>query len=276
MKNYFKSLQVILTAIVLFGVTTAARAQFYSYNSFINGYNLVAQALVATNGATVVATYGSTNIDQAWGVNSYVYNGSYAATANNSYIGTNTVVTGTAAFGLQTNTSCILDARLWPDNNSDTSTSLGIFVALTPMNSSVSNVYTLVFESVVDVPINLPPPSPNSAVFPSVGGSGTITNSIGCNVTGNTFTLVMAVGNSATTAIVTNPPAYFMAGAAKARLLSITQAITNAMGTQTLTSYSSTLTNGVWQIQTNTSYSTNYGGVYVNAGVVGYPPFHSP
>jgi hypothetical protein len=67
-----------------------------------------------------------------------------------------------------------------------------------------------------------------------------------------------------------------MAGAHKARLVSVTMSSTNMVGYFTNSSYSTVLTNGVWQAQTNTIISTNWGGVYVNAGNVGWPPFHSP
>ena len=67
-----------------------------------------------------------------------------------------------------------------------------------------------------------------------------------------------------------------IAGAHKLRLLSVAMTTTNAIGYSTNYSISSTLTNGVWQATTHTTYATNWGGVYINAGVSGYPPFHSP
>ena len=273
MKNYFKSLLVILTVIALLGVTTA-RAQFYSYNSFINGFNMVCAS--TTSSTTATNSFGGTNIDMAFGVNAYVYPGTYAASANNSYIGTNTIITGASAFGLQTNTGVIVDARLWPDNNSDLCNNESLFVSICGVNNTTTNVYVLTFASVVTVPIQLPPPSPNLANFPAYPGSGTITNDVASSQTQNQFTLSLTANGLTPVNVLTNWPNAFMAGAHKARLLSVTMNSTNTIGYFTNTSFSTVLTNGVWQSQTNTTYVTNWGGVYVNAGNCGWPPFHSP
>ena len=257
--KFTKSLFALVTVCALLGVTTAS-AQFQSYNSFVNGFNL---QLVSTTGqATNIITFGGTNVDTAFGVNNYVYPGSYAASANNSYIGSNTVVTGSSAFGYQTNTSVILDARLWPNNNSDVASDLGVFISICGVNNTVANTYVLTFAPVVDVPIP--------------AGSGTITNAVVSTAAQNQFVVSLTANGLTPVNLLTNPPNAAIAGAHKLRLLSVAMTTTNAIGYSTNYSISSTLTNGVWQATTNTTYATNWGGVYINAGVSGYPPFHSP
>jgi hypothetical protein len=261
--KFTKILLVLATVCAMLGVTTA-RAQFASYNSFVNGFNLVCVPSLGNNGSGAVTNwaFGGTNIDMAFGVNNYVYPGSYAATANNSYIGTNSVVTGASAFGLQTNTSVIIDARVWPNNNSDVSSDLGLFVSIAGVNNTVGNAYLLTFAPVVDVPVPV--------------GSGTITNAVASTSAQNQFSLSLTANGQTPVNILTNPPNGTLAGAHKLRLLTVVMTTTNAIGYATNYSYTSTLTNGVWVAVTNTVYSTNWGGVYINAGISGYPPFHSP
>jgi len=274
MKNYFKSLPVILTAIVLLGVTTA-RAQFYSYNSFVNGFNLQIESGTVNTAATALA-FAGTNIDTAFGVNAYVYGGAYPASSNNAYIGTNTVITGASAFGFQTNTSVILDAGLWPDNNSDLCNNEALFLSIAGVNNTTTNTYTFVFAPVVMVPIQVPPPSPNLAMVPGYPGSGTITNDVAMTQAQNLFTLALTANGQTPVNLLTNWPNAFMNGARKARMLSVTMSTTNAVGIFTNYTYTPVLTNGVWVATTNTVTQTNWGGVYVNAGNCGWPPFHSP
>jgi hypothetical protein len=272
--KFIKSLFALVTVCAVLGVTTAS-AQFYSYNSFVNGFNAVfASSATGTTGTTNWSGWGATNTDMAFGFNSYVFNGSYAATANNSYIGTNTIITGASAFGLQTNINVITDARLWPDNNSDSSTSEALFVSIAGVNNMVTNTWTLTFAPTVMVPIQVPPPSPNTANVPGYPGSGTITNEV--PITTSTFSLTLTANGLTPVNCITNWPSVFLNGPAKARLVSVVMATTNTLGIFTNTTYSTTLTNGVWQLVTNTATVTNFGGIYLNAGNVGYPPFHSP
>jgi hypothetical protein len=257
--KFTKTLLTLATAFVMIGVTTAS-AQFSSYNSFVNGFNL--QLVSTTGAATNIIMFGTTNVDTAFGVNNYVYPGSYPASANNSYIGSNTVVTGSSAFGYQTNTGVILDARLWPNNNSDVASDLGVFISICGVNNTVANTYVLTFAPVVDVQIPV--------------GSGTITNSVVSTSAQNQFTVSLTANGLTNVNVLTNPPNAVIAGAHKLRLLSVAMTTTNAVGYSTNYSYTSTLTNGVWQAVTNSTIQTNWGGVYINAGVSGYPPFHSP
>ncbi len=257
--KFTKTLLTLATAFVMIGVTTAS-AQFVSYNSLVNGFNLLLP--VNTGQTTNAITFGTTNVVTAFGVNNYVYPGGYAATANNSYIGTNTVITGASAFGWQTNTTAIIDARLWPNNNSDVASDLGLFISIAGVNTTVANTYTLVFAPVVEVPIPV--------------GSGTITNAVASTSAQNQLTVTLTANGVTPVNLLTNLPNGVVAGAHKLRLVSACCTATNAVGYSTNYSYTSTLTNGVWQAVTNSTIQTNWGGVYINAGVSGYPPFHSP
>ena len=269
------TIKSILTVIALLGLcVTVAQAQFAAYNSFINGYNLqITSTNVAGNNAEITNSYGSSLAYNALGVNGYIFPGFFPA-ANTNNIGTNTIVGTTQAFGLQTNAFGIIDARIWPDNNSDTSSSEGVFVSITGVNNAVTNTYQVTFAAVVDFPINVPPPSPNLAVFPGVPGSGTVTNATACTATWNQFSLLLTANGLTPVNVITNIPSLCAIGH-KLRLLSVQSTTTNTLGIATNLSYSMVLTNGIWQGITNSATTTNW-GVYLNAGVVGYPPFHSP
>jgi hypothetical protein len=251
---------------------TAAKAQFQTYRSFINGYNL---QVTSTNtiGGLVTNTFGGTSTYNSLGYNGYTYPGFFPAAGTNN-IGTNTIVGTTLAFGLQTNAYGFVDAPVWPDNNSDASSDEGVFVSITGVNTATTNTYLLTFAAEVDFPINLPPPSPNLSVFPGVPGTGTLTNAVACTLGYNQFSITATANGLTPVNLITNAPALVMLGH-KLRLLSIAATTTNITGIGTNTSYSMTLTNGVWQNVTNTTTVTNW-GVYVNAGLVGFPPFHSP
>ena len=246
---------------LLLACLTSARAQIYQYTSFINGYNL--QNTTPTANTLITNLWGGTNIANGFGVNGYVYPNSYPASANNAYIASNSIYGNTSAFGLFTNTQAIVDARIWPDNNSDLCNQLGVFISLVGGTAQTTNSYSLTFVPVVSVPV------PN--------GSGTISNDVACTGTANTWSVSVTANGLTPVNILTNPPNALMAGGLKFRLSSIASTTTNsASGIVTNNVLSTVLTNGVWAVTTNYNYSTNYGIVYLNAGVSGFPPFHSP
>jgi hypothetical protein len=254
--KFTKSLFALVTACALLGVTTA-RAQFYTFNSFTKGYfNLLVTSPSQVTNSTI---YAGTNQAMAFGANNYVFNGSYAATANNSYIGTNTIINSGGAFGWQTNT-IISDADIWPDNNSDLCNNEAVFISVTGVNNTSVTPITFTFAPVVSVAIPV--------------GSGTITNDV--VMTQNTWNVNVTANGTTPVNQTTNPPNGMFIGARKLRLISATITATNAIGYSTNYTLSTTLTNGVWQNVTNTAITTNWGGAYVNLGVSGFPPFHSP
>jgi len=259
---------------LMIALVLSAHAQFYAYNSFINGYNLQA---FATTPVLTTNSFGGTNTANSWGYNNYVYPGTYPITSNNAYIGTNTIFGTQSAFGLYTNTAAIVNARVWPDNNSDTSTAEALFVSLTGVNNTTTNSYTLSFAPVVTIPITIPVASSSYLPVPT-GITQTISNDVVMTAAQNLFSVSLTANGLTPVNIITNPPSglNLFNGPSKWQLVSVASTSTNVVGYATNSTYSSTLTNGVWQITTNTVYLTNYGGVYVNAGIVGYPPFHSP
>src|ERR1700690_3723288 len=127
MKFNFKS---ILALVVLIAVTAIpAKAQFYSYRSFIGGYNLLNASSVAY--VTYTNQYGiSTNVFNSYGYNAYVFGGIYPTNANSGLVMSNSIYGTLGAFGIQTNAGAIVDATIWPDNNSDTASALGLFVSV--------------------------------------------------------------------------------------------------------------------------------------------------
>jgi hypothetical protein len=222
---------------LLLACLTSARAQIYQYTSFINGFNLISTTPSANTFTT--NSFGGTNTANGFGVNNYVYPGSYPASANNSYIASNTIYGTTSAFGLFTNTMAIADARIWPDNNSDLATQLGVFISAVGVNNLATNTFAITFAPVVSVPVP--------------AGSGTITNDVAMTAAQNLWTVSVTANGLTPVNVVTNPPNALIVGASKMRLLSIVSTTTNAVaGISTNSYFTSVLTNGVWQVQTNT------------------------
>ena len=266
----FNKIGLVIALMIVFAF--GANAQFYAYNSFVNGYNL--QVFEPTAQTLVTNLWGGTNVANSWGYNNYVYPGTYPITSNNAYIGSNTIFGTQSAFGLYTNTQAIVDARVWPDNNSDVATAEGLFVSITGANTATTNAYTLSFAPVVTVPITIPMAS--SSYFPTPLGTQSISNDVAMTQAQNLFSLSLTANGLTPVNIITNPPSALFSGPSKWRLVSVASTTTNVVGFTTNQLYTSVLTNGVWQIVTNSAVLTNYGAIYVNAGIVGYPPFHSP
>jgi hypothetical protein len=252
MKNYLKFIGGALIATCL-----SVQAQNYAYNSFINGYNLL-NAVSAAN-TTNNIYFGQTNIAMAFGQNNYTYNGTYPVSANNAYIATNTVFGTMAAFGWQTNTTVIRNAAVFPDGNGNINTGESIFVNINGVNNAVTNEYAFVFSAVAAIPVP--------------AGSGTITNYVAATSAQNKFTLLLTANGTNPVNVFTNLPAGLEDGSSAIQLSSVGMVTTNSIGYATNYYVTTTLTNGTWQPVTNSVIVTNWGGVYINAGVVGYPPF---